>query len=168
MTRFSSIASSSADWVFGVARLISSASRSCVNTGPCWNWKWRRPASSCDTTCVPMMSAGMRSGVNWMRENSRCSASAQGLHQQRLAQARHAFQQHVTGREQAGEYAVDQVVMTDDAPLDLAPAAHPAARARAGQARLVAHGASSRADGCSGAGRAPWLRFRKYRRTNSL
>ena len=41
----------------------------------------------------------------------------QRLHQQRLAQARDAFEQHMAGREQAGEYAVDEVVMTDDAPL---------------------------------------------------
>ena len=39
VTRPSSITSSSADCVFGEARLISSASTMVANTGPSWNSK---------------------------------------------------------------------------------------------------------------------------------
>src|SRR5688572_3315848 len=60
----SAIASSSADCVRGLARLISSASRMLQNTGPSWKWKaWSR-GSKVDT---PMMSEGSRSAVNWTR-----------------------------------------------------------------------------------------------------
>src|ERR1700722_14821126 len=60
------IACSSADWVFGGARLISSASRSSVKIGPLVSvkalvWKLNR--------LVPSTSPGMRSGGNWMRPN---------------------------------------------------------------------------------------------------
>ena len=45
--------------------------------GPAANTIWRRPvaASSC-TRSVPVMSDGIRSGVNWMRENFRSSTRA--------------------------------------------------------------------------------------------
>src|SRR5262245_57052131 len=62
----SSIASSRADCVLGVARLISSASRICAKTGPGRNSKspsfWLKART-------PVMSEGSRSGVNWMRRN---------------------------------------------------------------------------------------------------
>ena len=60
----SSMASSRAAWVLGGARLISSASRTLVNTGPGTNWKF---PSFCRQTLVPKMSAGSRSGVNCTR-----------------------------------------------------------------------------------------------------
>src|SRR5271156_1617054 len=62
----SSIASSSADCVLGGVRLISSARRSVVKIGPL-----RKVNSSvCGlNTVVPTTSAGIRSGVNWMRAN---------------------------------------------------------------------------------------------------
>ena len=72
----SCIASKSADCVFGVARLISSARQICVNSGPFWNWNSRWPDSSSTIMFVPKMSAGIRSGVNWIRENSRFSVWA--------------------------------------------------------------------------------------------
>src|SRR5690606_13177342 len=65
VTDRSCIASSSADWVLGVARLISSARSRLAKTGPSWNTN-----SSRWSTLVPRMSAGMRSGVNWIRPNS--------------------------------------------------------------------------------------------------
>ncbi len=64
VTWASSMASSSAAWVFGGVRLISSASSIEVNTGPLRSSK--RP-SFCRNTMVPVRSAGIRSGVNWMR-----------------------------------------------------------------------------------------------------
>ena len=60
----SSMASRSADWVFGVARLISSVSTICAMTGPGRNsnsWvAWLKIET-------PVTSEGSRSGVNWMR-----------------------------------------------------------------------------------------------------
>ena len=60
----SCIASSSADWVLGGLRLISSASSSSAKIGPLVRvkvevWKLNRLA--------PRMSPGVRSGVNWIR-----------------------------------------------------------------------------------------------------
>ena len=60
----SSMASSSALWAFGVARLTSSASTSWAKTGPGWKRKVPWSRSKTDT---PRMSAGSRSLVNWMR-----------------------------------------------------------------------------------------------------
>jgi len=59
----SCIASSSAAWVFAGARLISSASTRSAKIGP------GRKVNSCDPVRIetPVMSAGIRSGVNWMR-----------------------------------------------------------------------------------------------------
>ena len=61
----SSIASSSAAWVLGEARLISSASTMFAKTGPGWNSNSRAFSLK---TWVPVTSAGRRSGVNWIRE----------------------------------------------------------------------------------------------------
>ena len=52
---------------------------------------------------VPMMSAGIRSGVNWMRLNAQVDDVGERADQQRLAQARHALEQHVAAGEQAGQ-----------------------------------------------------------------
>ena len=75
MTWCSCIASSRLDWVFGVARLISSASTRLAKIGPGWNRKIRWPPSSM-RMFVPVMSAGIRSGVNWMRLNEQSMTSA--------------------------------------------------------------------------------------------
>ena len=58
-------------------------------------------------TVVPMMSAGIRSGVNWMRENWRLERLGQRAHEHRLAEAGHAFEQRVAAGEHAREHAVD-------------------------------------------------------------
>ena len=64
VTECSCIASSMADWVLGVARLISSARTICEKIGPRWNSNDRLPSGVSITMLVPMMSAGIRSGVN--------------------------------------------------------------------------------------------------------
>ena len=73
VTCVSCIASSSADCVFGEARLISSTRRTFANTGPGRNSnspvRWLK-------TLTPVTSLGRRSGVNWSRENERCSERA--------------------------------------------------------------------------------------------
>ena len=43
----------------------------------------------------------------------------QGADQERLAQPRHAFQQAMAAGEQAGQHAVDDLVVADDHPADL-------------------------------------------------
>ena len=60
----SCMASSSAAWVRGVARLISSASRMLTNTGPGRNSK---PLVCWLNTLTPVMSLGSRSGVHCSR-----------------------------------------------------------------------------------------------------
>ncbi len=52
--------------------------------------------------------------MNWIRLKSRLSAFGQRADQQRLAQTRHALEQRVTADEQAGEDAVDNLVVADD------------------------------------------------------
>ena len=67
VTARSCMAWSSALWVLAGARLISSASKNVVNTGPLTRLNALRWKSK---MFVPVMSAGMRSGVNWMRLES--------------------------------------------------------------------------------------------------
>src|SRR5262245_33351094 len=62
------MASSSAACTLAGARLTSSASTRLANTGPGWNLNSPFPPSV-KYTSEPVMSAGRRSGVNWMREN---------------------------------------------------------------------------------------------------
>ena len=64
VTRPSSMTSSSADWVFGEARLISSASTIVAKIGPLWKVNWLLRWSKIVT---PVTSLGSRSGVNCTR-----------------------------------------------------------------------------------------------------
>ncbi len=111
--------SSIADWVLGVARLISSARQICVKIGPFWNSKNRLPSGVSMTMFVPRMSAGMRSGVNWMREKSRSSAWARVRTRSVLPSPGTPSKQTMPAHEQAGQYPVDDLLVTDDHPGDL-------------------------------------------------
>ena len=71
------------------------------------------------STLVPMMSAGIRSGVNWMRLNEQSMTSASGPHEHRLAQAGHALEQRVAVGDEADQRLPDEVVLADDDRLDL-------------------------------------------------
>ena len=74
---FSAMASSRADWVFGGVRLISSASIMFAKTGPFANRNDFCPVAwFCSRMSEPVMSAGMRSGVNCMRLKERPSIFA--------------------------------------------------------------------------------------------
>jgi hypothetical protein len=64
VTWLSCMASSSALWVLAGARLISSPSTTFAKMGPVRSSNVPLRGSS---TYVPVMSAGSRSGVNWMR-----------------------------------------------------------------------------------------------------
>ena len=68
--------SSSADWVLGEARLISSPTTMLANTGPGLNSKSRR---SWLYALTPVMSLGSRSGVNWMRRTEQSVDRASAL-----------------------------------------------------------------------------------------
>ena len=63
----SSMASRRALWVLGVARLISSASSTCVKIGPAWNTKELLRRSNTET---PKISPGSMSLVHWMRRKA--------------------------------------------------------------------------------------------------
>src|SRR5436309_5994973 len=68
--------SRSADWVLGLARLISSPSTMLAKMAPGLNSKSPR---SWLNTLTPVMSVGRRSGVNWMRRNEQSMDRARAL-----------------------------------------------------------------------------------------
>ena len=90
-----------------------------VKTGPSTNRKLRRPCSSSSSTFVPVMSEGIRSGVNWMRLKPRSRIRGQRADHQRLRQPRHALQQAVPAGEDGGEHLLDHLVLPDDDLLQL-------------------------------------------------
>ena len=105
----SCIASSSAACVFAGARLISSASTRSAKIGPGRNVNSRAPLKS----VTPVMSAGIKSGVNWMRWNL-TSSERQHAHQQRLGGSGDALEQHVTASEQADERLAGRRLLAED------------------------------------------------------
>ncbi len=72
----SCIASSNALCVFAGARLISSPSTTFAKIGPS---RREKTPSFGDNTNVPVMSAGSRSGVNWIRRKLHPSVAANAL-----------------------------------------------------------------------------------------
>ena len=63
---------------------------------------------------MPTMSLGIRSGVNCTRRNVELERLPERAHEQRLAQARHAFEQAVAAGEQADEQLLDDGFLPDD------------------------------------------------------
>ena len=108
--------SSSADCTFAGARLISSASTRFANTGP---HSMSNSSRDGRQMRVPTMSAGTRSGVNWMRANEPPITSASVETVERLRQTGHALDQAVTAGEEAHHRALDHAVLADDDPLHL-------------------------------------------------
>ena len=74
-------------------------------------WKLNRLA--------PMMSPGIRSGVNWMRPKSSPSARAKHVREQGLGRARRPFEQDVPAGEQGDQHQVDRLLLADDRLADL-------------------------------------------------
>ena len=68
---------------------------------------------------MPVMSAGIRSGVNWMRLKVQSMTSRDRADEQRLAQARDALEQDVAVREQPDEGVADELALADDDLADL-------------------------------------------------
>ena len=112
----SSIASSSADCVFGDARLISSASTTCANTPPGRNSNSFVPRFHTET---PSTSDGSRSGVNWMRLRGRGDRARDRLGERRLADAGHVLDEEVAFGEQADEREPDLLALALDDALDV-------------------------------------------------
>jgi hypothetical protein len=67
----------------------------------------------------PVMSAGMRSGVNWIRAKSRLSASESERISSVLPMPGHALEQRVPAREQARQHALDDLWLPDHGAPDL-------------------------------------------------
>ena len=63
---------------------------------------------------VPVMSLGIRSGVNWMRLKRSDIVLRQGPDHQRLGQAGHADQEAVAAGEDRDQELVDDLVLADD------------------------------------------------------
>ena len=63
---------------------------------------------------MPVMSLGIRSGVNWMRLNSRASDCASDCTIKRLGQARHALQDAMPAGEDGDQKLIDHFVLPDD------------------------------------------------------
>ena len=112
----SAIASSRAAWVFGDARLISSATRMLVNTGPGRNSK-----RSTDRfhTLTPTTSDGSRSGVNCRRPYVGVDRRGERLGEGGLADAGHVLDEEVALGEQADEREGDDVVLALDGLADV-------------------------------------------------
>ena len=63
---------------------------------------------------MPVMSDGIRSGVNWTRLNVRFMAVGQRADHERLGQPRHADEQAVPLGEQGDEQLLEHVLLADD------------------------------------------------------
>ena len=89
-----------------------------MNTGP-----WRKVSSRSppSITIEPVMSPGIRSGVNCTRRVCTSSAAASDPHQQRLRDTGHALHQHVPAGEQGHQQAGDRTVLPDDGLRHLGP-----------------------------------------------
>ena len=126
------MACSSAAWVLGGVRLISSASTTLAKIGPFTNRNARLPVVwSSSMISVPVMSLGMRSGVNCTRLKRERQRLGHGVDHQRLGQAGHADEQGVAAGEDGGQDALDDLLLPDDAPR------HLGAEARGGGGQLL-------------------------------
>ena len=64
------------------------------------------------------MSEGIMSGVNCTRPVAELQGLRHGAHQQRLAEAGHAFDEHVAGRDQREHHFLDHARLPDDGLAD--------------------------------------------------
>ena len=85
----------------------------CAKIGPLTNRSRRVPCSS-SRISVPVMSDGMRSGVNWIRLKSRSRMSASVLISSVFARPGHAGDQAVAAGEERDQHLLDDLVLADD------------------------------------------------------
>jgi len=64
---------------------------------------------------VPVMSLGMRSGVNWMRWKLHVEDFREAAHEHRLRETGHADHEHVPLHRERDEKIADDLLLTDDA-----------------------------------------------------
>ena len=109
----SCIASSRADWVRGVARLISSTSRMLVNTGP---------GDEAQAAGLEQAGAGhvrrQQVGRALDAGHPQVQRAGDGAGEQRLAGAGHVLEQHVAVGEQRDRDQADRLLGADDRPRD--------------------------------------------------
>ena len=104
----------------GVARLISSASTTFAKIGPGWNSK-NVPAVRVLLNDVRADDVGGHQiGRELDARELQVEHIRQRVHEAGLADAGDAFEQHVAARQQAGDRAVDDLLVTDDAAPDFA------------------------------------------------
>ena len=114
------MASSSADCVLGGVRLISSASRMLAKIGPGTKVQVRRPVvGSSSMMSVPVMSDGIRSGVNWMRLKSRPRIWPMVRTSSVLAVPGKSGDQAMAAHEQGDQHLLDDFVLADDHVMNL-------------------------------------------------
>ena len=135
------MASSSALWVRGLARLTSSASSSWVKIGP---WRKLKRWLARSKTDTPMMSAGSRSLVNCTRCQASPSTCASACARVVLPTPGHVLDQQVAARQQAGEAQADLRRLAEDDRLERGQRAREAA-ASAGAAPGVLMAPAARA-----------------------
>ena len=117
----SCMASSSADCVFGVARLISSASTRLAKIGPGLEAQRLRAAVVGLHDHAADDVGGHQVGRELDARILQVQHARQRAQQRGLAQAGNAFEQHVAAGEQADQHAVDHVRLADDDLADLLP-----------------------------------------------
>ena len=96
-----------------------------ANTGPRTNTMPPLARSASCRISVPVMSAGIRSGVNWMRWKLQVEQLGQRPHQQRLGQPGRAGQQAVPARQHRGQQLIDRLGLPDDDLAQLGADARP-------------------------------------------
>ena len=121
MTECSCIASSRADCVLGVARLISSASTICAKIGPGLELETPPAVGALDHDVGADDVGRHQVGRELDAVEVEVEHLGQRADEERLAQARHALEQGMAADEQAGQDAVDDLVVADDHLADLVP-----------------------------------------------
>ena len=119
VTEPSCIVSSMADCVLGVARLISSARQICVKIGPLLELEDAFSLGRFHHHVGAQDVGRHQVGRELDAGEVQVERLGQRADQQRLAQPGHAFQQAMSADEQAGQHAVDDIVVADDDPAEL-------------------------------------------------
>ena len=152
VTWCSCIASSSADWVFGVARLISSASTRLAKIGP--GLELEDAAAALLDQDVRARDVGRHQvGRELDPVEGAVDDVAEGPDEHRLAEAGDALEEHVAVREQADERVANELLLADDDLADLGLDAPGAFGERLGR---EPDGAGLRCGGCVH-GSSGWL-----------
>ena len=114
MTDFSCIASSKADWVLGVARLISSARTRLAKTGSGLELELPAAFGALDHDVGADQVGGHQVGRELDPGELHLQGVGEGPDQEGLAQPRHAFEEDVAARDEGRQGAFDDVLVADD------------------------------------------------------